>query len=200
MESSHTTSPIPDWHSRGYLPHVENMRLQMVTFRLYDTVPQKVLERWKEDEIAEDNKETISKLQKLILEYDDNGYGSCLLQNPLIAELSERTLLYDDGKKYDMVRWCIMPNHVHVLINVKDGRSVSDIVQTWKSVISHKANKILQRQGHFWMHEYHDRYIRDEIHLSKAIQYIDNNPVKAGLAQIPSDWRWSTAGYMSLRK
>ena len=190
---------IPDWHSRGYLPHVENKRLQMITFRLYDSVPKSLLDKWKENEKAENNTDIINKLQKLILEYDDNGYGCCFLKNPLIAELSERTLLIGDGNKYDLLRWCIMPNHIHSLINVKDGQSVSNIVQAWKSAIAHKANIILQRHGRFWMHEYHDRYIRDDNHLAKAIQYIDNNPVKAGLAQMPSDWRWSSEGYMDYK-
>ena len=187
---------IPDWHSRGYLPHVENKQLQMVTFRLYDSIPKAILNKWKENVIAESNIDVINKLQNQIMEYDDNGYGCCFLKIFSIARLSEYTLLRDDGSEYDLIRWCIMPNHIHTLINVKQGHTVYGIVQKWKPVIAHKANTILNRHGRFWMPEYHDRYIRDDNHLSKAVQYIDNNPVKAGLAQLPTDWRWSSAGYL----
>ena len=43
------------------------------------------------------------------------------------------------------------------------------------------------------MREYHDRRIRDEAHLNRAIVYIETNPVKAGLCERPEDWPWSSA-------
>ena len=55
---------FPDWHSRGYLPHVENKQLQMVTFRLYDSIPKAILNKWKENVIAESNIDVINKLQR----------------------------------------------------------------------------------------------------------------------------------------
>jgi len=45
----------------------------------------------------------------------------------------------------------------------------------------------------FWMHDYWDRYIRDEQHLLFVIDYIHNNPVKAGLCLKETDWLWSSA-------
>jgi putative transposase len=44
-----------------------------------------------------------------------------------------------------------------------------------------------------WHREYWDRYIRDENHLQQAVKYIDENPVKAGLAAKPEDWLWGSA-------
>ena len=46
-----------------------------------------------------------------------------------------------------------------------------------------------------WQREYWDRYIRDERHFQSARVYIENNPVSAGLAKIPTGWPWSSAGY-----
>jgi REP element-mobilizing transposase RayT len=43
------------------------------------------------------------------------------------------------------------------------------------------------------MREYFDRYIRDAEHFEKAFRYIENNPVKAGLCEKPSDWKYSSA-------
>ena len=43
-----------------------------------------------------------------------------------------------------------------------------------------------------WMREYWDRFIRDEKHLAAAIEYIHENPVKAGLCRHAVDWPWSS--------
>ena len=43
------------------------------------------------------------------------------------------------------------------------------------------------------MREYHDRRIRDDEHMNRAIVYIENNPVKAGRCEQPEDWAWSSA-------
>jgi len=45
-----------------------------------------------------------------------------------------------------------------------------------------------------WQREYWDRFIRDENHFKKAMEYIHENPVKAGLAKCSKDWLWSSAG------
>lgn len=88
-----------------------------------------------------------------------------------------------------------MPNHVHVLIEKFEGVTLSGILHSWRSFTSHKANEILGRTGDFWMKDYFDRFIRDESHLNATIRYIENNPVKAGLANEPEDWPWSSACY-----
>jgi putative transposase len=45
---------------------------------------------------------------------------------------------------------------------------------------------LLERQGTLWQREYYDHVIRDQAELARAVEYIHNNPVKAGL----HDWRW----------
>ncbi len=83
-----------------------------------------------------------------------------------------------------------MPNHVHVLIEVKE-HSLSDIVRSWKSYTAHQVNKLLGRTGRFWMPDYFDRFIRDERHFAATVEYIRQNPVKAGLVDAPEKWPWS---------
>ena len=97
-------------------------------------------------------------------------------------------LFHFNGIRYNVLRWCIMPNHVHVLIEVMEGWTLSTIMHGWRSYTAHQANKILERTGVFWMEEYFDRYIRDEKHLETVINYIDNNPVKAGLVDEAHKW------------
>lgn len=49
--------------------------------------------------------------------------------------------------------------------------------------------------GPVWQREYYDRFIRDENHYEKVVEYIRENPVKAGLVEHAEDWKFSSAGY-----
>ena len=88
-----------------------------------------------------------------------------------------------------------MPNHVHLLVKQLKGFPLGEVVKSWKVFTARKANAILGRSGQFWMREYHDRRIRDEEQMNRAVAYIRNNPVKAGLCERPEDWPWSSVSW-----
>ena len=241
-------------HCRKYLPHIENQRYQMITYRLYDSVPREVIEQWKREvgggvraasplnneyvangvqasslpntkyaaigtqasslqnlwagsprsnassEIdvqragsPHSNKSKVREKLVMIDKYEDSGVGQCFMRNDRVAQIVKDTLFYYDGKKYKIIAWCIMPNHVHILIEVFNGFSLSEIIHSWKSYSANQINKLLNRTGQVWMMEYFDRYIRDYEHFDKVVNYIHNNPVKAGLVKSPSEYRWSSA-------
>ncbi len=184
------------WHSRGYLPHFDAAEItQTVTFRLADSLPQTVLERWK-SELKEGSATAInSVLRRRIEHYLDQGYGSCALRDARIAAVVQQSLLHFDGERYRLSAWVVMPNHVHLLLTPGSACSLSQIMKHLKSYTSHEANKILGRTGQFWMEDYFDRYIRDSKHFANAIRYIENNPVKAGLCASASDWKFSSARF-----
>ena len=176
---------LPDVRNRGYLPHFENRAIQFITFRLYDSVPKVLIEEWKAvlamENDAEGTTDVARQMHKLVDKFEDSGYGQCFLADSRVADMMEQTLKHDDGKKYDLISYCIMPNHVHVMIRVYEGVSLSSILHTWRSYSAHEANKILERSGDFWMKDYYDRYIRDARHYTAVVQYIKDNPAKAGL-------------------
>ncbi len=186
------TPEIKDWHRRFHsVPHRENKALQSITFRLYDSLPKEVIEEIKQKlDINEDDDSYDSiqyqRLRQKIAEYEDAGYGQCFLRDERIAAIMQDTLKHFDGERYQLICWCIMPNHVHVLIEVNEGWSLSRIMHGWRSYTAKEANRILGRTGKFWMEEYYDRYIRDDNHLQKTINYILNNPANAGL----DEWPW----------
>ena len=103
------------------------------------------------------------------------------------------TLQHHHNQRYVLMAWCIMPNHVHALIKILPNHSLTNIVHSWKSFTAHQANKLLKRRGKFWQHDYYDRYIRDHDHYQNTINYIHNNPVKAGLVTSPNQWLYSSA-------
>ena len=190
--------PHKAWHSRGYLPHLDQPELiQFVTFRLSDSVPAEVVAAWKVElaltgrEPADDPRCT--ELRERIERYSDQGHGACWLRDERIAESIEKTLLHFDGVRYRLLAWVIMPNHVHALLETLPGFPLGGVVHSWKSFSAKQVNKLLGRTGPFWMQDYFDRYIRDEEHLAAAREYIEQNPVKAGLVRSAGDWQWGSA-------
>jgi len=105
-----------------------------------------------------------------------------------------RALLHFDGTRYSLLEWCVMPNHVHVLVRPDTGRGLAEVVGGWKSWSAREANRVIGRTGVFWAPDYFDRFIRDSEHLDACRAYIRHNPVTAGLVAAPQDWLWGSAG------
>ncbi len=182
------------WHSRGYFPHFDGDGLtQHVTFHLFDSLPQSVLNRWRAELGTRTQREADLEWRKRIQVFLDSGYGSCFLKEHRLAEIIESALLHFDGERYLLHAWCVMPNHVHTLFTPTTEFTMSQIVHSWKSFTAHQCNNILGRSGQLWAREPYDRYIRNERHFTNALRYIEDNPVKAGLCERPEDWRWSSA-------
>ncbi|MDD3050577.1 MAG: transposase [Candidatus Cloacimonetes bacterium] len=171
------------WHSRGYLPHFDAGNIyQFITFRLYDSVPKEVIQKWKDElgvcKSTDINSKEYIELHNRIQKYEDNGYGQCFLKDDKINKVVEEALNFYHKIKYDLIEYAIMPNHVHVLIKVYEGNNLSSIVHSWKSFTALAANRILNRKGNFWMKDYYDRYIRNDEHFQAAISYIKKNSIK----------------------
>ncbi len=122
------------------------------------------------------------------------------MHNERVALLVQDTLKRFDGERYRLIAWCVMPNHVHVLLEQKQGYSLSSIVHSWKSFTAHEANKLLKRSDRFRTPDYFDRFIRDEKHFAAVVEYIRRNPVKAGLVDAPEEWPWSSNAYVEVVK
>ncbi len=182
------------WKSRGYLPHFDKAGLvQSVTFRLADSLPRAFLERSEKSIAALPGRKRQIEREKLIADWLDRGEGECHLRDPRIAELVENALLHFDGERYRLLGWCVMPNHVHAMIETMEGQPLDRVLHSWKSFTAKEANRILRRSSKFWQREYHDRFVRDDDHFANALRYIEGNPVKAGLVARVEDWRWSSA-------
>lgn len=178
-----TTAAAPmhrGWRSRGYLPHCDgDGLLQHVVFGLWDALPRKFKAP-----------STMHADRAL-----DAGYGCCLLRDAPCAAIVQECLLHDDEHRYELLAWCIMPNHVHVLFQQNHGGLLDEIVQAWKSTAAHRINHQLDRKGRLWRREYFDRFMRDDDHVSTAIAYIEDNPVKARLVSASDEWPWSSAAW-----
>jgi REP element-mobilizing transposase RayT len=187
------------WYSRGYLPHFDGGETaQFITARLFDSVPQEILAKWREQlkqESRINNFDAESAFRQRVEMYLDKGYGNCFLRNKAVAEIVQNALIFHNGQKYQLHSWVIMPNHIHFLLSPKKDFSLSEIVHSIKSFTAKEANKVLNRRGIFWQHEPFDRYIRNNKHFSNVIRYIEENPVKAKLCVVPEDWKFSSASF-----
>lgn len=175
------------WHQRGYLPHLDaGALIQHVTFRLHGSLPAAVVERLKAEVDGPDYHAAID-------DELDKGLGQLWLAEPECAAIVVAALCLFDGQRYDLLGWCVMSNHVHVLIRQTEGWSLGQIVKSWKTYTARMINQRLERSGPLWAVDYFDRYTRDETQLIGTIRYIEANPVKAGLCAAPEDWPSSSA-------
>lgn len=189
--------------NRGRLPHWEKESgLYFITFRLADSLPppilEKIAERHRILEAARTSGARLLPEQKAELaEYSprqmeafyDRGFGSCALADQRVAGAVAAALRFRDGKHYRLLAWCIMPNHVHVVARLLPGADLATVLKSWKQFSSRTANQVLGQKGRFWQREYYDRLIRNEEEYCRAIRYVVENPLKAGLKNWP--WVWS---------
>ena len=178
------------------LPHWQQGRVPVfVTFRLSDSLPQQVLgpllavrdaflsrhpKPWDEATEREFHQQYTAKLETDL----DAGQGCCALRDSRVATIVIERLLHFDAQRYELHRYVIMPNHVHVLFSPHEAGSLPEIIKGWKGVSSrliHQAG--LCGLNPFWQPDYFDRLIRGPEHFEKVMAYIRENPVKAGLKE-----------------
>jgi valyl-tRNA synthetase len=183
------------------LPHWTKLgAIYAVTFRLADSIPPHVLHTWRQERegiiqrageqgrplTAHEEQELYCLHSTRIEAFLDSGQGACHLAKSEIALLVQDALRHFDGQRYDLIAWCIMPNHVHVIVHPFEGYDLAAILHSWKSFTAKKANKLLGVSGIFWQDEYYDHLVRNEEDFRNQINYVLDNPDKAGL----QDWPW----------
>ncbi len=184
--------PESSWYTRGYLPHndAENV-IQFITYRTYDSLPKDLIERWRLE--VEAGKLTEREYLVRVDRHLDLGNGAINLTDALVVAIIIENLMHHAGKKYELIAWVVMINHVHLLLRPSNGNTLESIVHALKSYTATKANTALGRSGPFWSIEYFDRFIRDGEHFLRTKRYIEMNPVKAGLSKEPEDWKFGSA-------
>jgi putative transposase len=124
--------------------------------------------------------------------------GPLFLKQAPIARLVVDAISYGAQhlQYYDLEAFVVMANHVHLLVlpRVRPSR----FLQTLKGYTAREANRLLGRTGQpFWQPESYDHLVRDDRELDRIKEYIEKNPVKAGLVSNAEDYPWSSAGVKS---
>ena len=173
-------------HTRN-LPHwAANKSLIFITYRLADSMPAAKLRVWQveRDEwlrihpepwdaaTASEYYETFpAKLDEML----DAGYGSCILGREDCRNVVVENLLHFNGERYVLHAFVVMPNHVHVLLEIERREDLAKIVQGWKSYTSKRINEVVGSEGQVWQREYYDRLIRNAEHYERTVEYIRKN-------------------------
>lgn len=178
----------------AYLPHwTKEGAIYSITYRLADSVPSTVRDQWKaeredlaklesEGKLSDKDKFEFQRLlSQKVDDFLDSGAGECVLRDPKIATIVVENLKHFQDKKYRLHAWCVMPNHVHVIVEPLQGESLPEILHSWKSFTAKAINKELGRSGELWQSEYYDHLIRDDSGYGHCVQYVLDNPRKAGL-------------------
>ena len=180
------------WHSRGYLPHFDLPGLvQFLNYRLDDALPASLRHEWAALLEIGDELKRRTKIE----DYLDRGRGSCLLRDPRAAAVVEENWLHSDGQDYRLLAWAVMPNHVHLLVEIW-AKPQAQLVKDWKGLQRppHQSPARATRQavaGRL-LGSLHSR--RSALPGSRP-HYIEANPVKAGLVKTPEQWPFSSARF-----
>lgn len=104
-------------------------------------------------------------------------------------------LLQEGQEKYRfrLHAYCLMTNHLHLVLQVGD-ISLSRIMQNVSFRYTSYVNRCQQQVGHLFQGRYKALLIDADNYLLELVRYIHNNPVRAGLAQTPEDYPWSSHG------
>ncbi|RYF77544.1 MAG: hypothetical protein EOO39_03685 [Cytophagaceae bacterium] len=195
------------------LPHLQPLHgTFFVTFRLHGTLPAEIRRALQEEFEEEKRRQELSDKafaesidvisRRYFGKYDDwldkQKSGPTYLNRKEVAQLVADSLVFHDADRIDLIAYCIMPNHVHVVFTLIGGQkengkanSLSSFMQSVKSFSAKRANKALGLAGNFWEKESYDRCVRDDDELIRIVRYTLTNPVKAGLCEQWRDWLWS---------
>lgn len=195
---------------RRYLPHFQptNELAYFVTTRLADSLPKSVIEEFHQQHekaladinhlhlptektsilIDEQSRRYFGKFDQLL---DSQATGTHWFRIKEIAQLAYDSFLHFHIKRYEMIIFTIMSNHVHLLFWLNEDRALYGIMHSLKRYIAHKANQLLDREGAFWARESYDRVVRNDEELKRIMHYIIMNPVKAGIVENWTDYPWT---------
>ncbi len=105
-------------------------------------------------------------------------------------------MLKKSSLKYEMsiLAYCLMENHVHLVVIPKQDYSLSKVFRNTNGTYSRYFNKKYKKSGHLWSERYFSK-ILDSKYLAIAVRYVERNPVRAGLVKCIRDWKWSSGKF-----
>jgi putative transposase len=104
----------------------------------------------------------------------------------ILREIWQRSAKHDG---WWVGNYVLMPDHVHFFARpATNARPKAEWVGMWKSVSSRRIAATLAIEPPIWQPDYFDRYLRSSESYSDKWQYVEQNPVRAGLVGRVEDW------------
>ena len=105
--------------------------------------------------------------------------------------------MHDHDKRYNLRVVVVMPDHVHMILTPLTDEvrrmilPLPEIMQAIKGASSHAINRRLHSHEPIWQEESFDRVLRSSESSDAKIDYVLQNPVRAGLVRLASEYQWS---------
>ena len=108
---------------------------------------------------------------------------------------------YFNPELAEIIAYCLMPNHYHLLVYVKCEDAGREVMQPFTVSYTKAINKQQQRSGHLFQGPFEAKHVNRDAYLKWLTRYIHLNPVEAGLVAAPADWVYSSyREYIGLRQ
>ncbi len=120
-------------------------------------------------------------------------------RQPVFFDDQDRLTYLDTFQQYsvkyhlDVWAYCLMPNHIHLLVVPQNEDALSSGVGLANQVYTRYVNRKYFRSGRLWQNRFFSCIVDTDEYLWSVARYIGNNPVKAGLSKNAEDYRWSSA-------
>lgn len=101
---------------------------------------------------------------------------------------------YSNKYQLSLLAFCLMSNHVHFIAIPRKQDSLSKVFSIVHMRYSQYFNRKRNKSGHLWQGRFYS-CVLDEGYLLAALKYVENNPVRGGIVQVPWEWEWSSAAY-----
>ena len=176
--------------SQRRLPHLYEIGQPVfLTWRLHDSLPTHRVFPQK----ALNSGQAFAAMDRLL---DLARDGTFYLRQPAIADMIVAAIQHNAGilRHYLLHAFAIMPNHVHLLAT--PSVALPKLTKSLKGITAKRANAMLALTGSpFWQEESYDHLVRHAGEFENIRNYIEGNPVRAGLVGEASEYRWSSAGW-----
>jgi putative transposase len=187
---------LPHWSQPG--------AITFITWRTWDSLPEKVIRQWQFERdawlakhgINPNAKDWQTRVQRLPpgLEQEfkslladrwndhlDELHGACVLRRPEFSAIVADSLRCFDGDRYEMTDFVVMPNHVHVLAAFPRTEVMLEQCESWKHFTATKINRLLGVKGRFWQQDGFDHLVRSSQQFDYLRDYIASNPTRSNL-------------------
>ena len=175
---------------RRRLPHdYETDQSVFLTWRLHDSLPPH--RPFPTDTL--NSGQAFAAMDRLLDEACD---GPLYLRQPAIADMIVEAIQFNANilGHYRLHTFVVMPNHVHLLATPTV--ALPKLTKSLKGITAKRANTMLALTGkRFWQEESYDHLARHEREFEKIRNYIEEDPVRAGLVREAGEYRWSSAGW-----
>ncbi len=134
--------------------------------------------------------------------YNRGNYGQKIFSDDAdyIGYL-ERLRNAKEKSKATIICYCLMPNHIHLLLRQDSDVSISKLIQSMHTSYSMYYNKKHKKAGHLFQSRFKQKHIDDDEYLLQVSSYIHLNPVINGLVDRIEDYAWSSyPDYIGLRE